>query len=288
VIVEATLRLTRVETAWMRVDTERCRDVDDVLDRMAADEDGGGYSVARIDGVASGQKLGRAVLTRASHASLEELPAAIRSHPLRLEPGRGPRAPTALPGWLRGRAGARAFDEVRYRWAPRGGRTTLRPLVSFLQRPNTMRLRSRTPRHAAIVRYRFAVPSGAERTLQRVLEGLAISRCPSLRTVLIRSGTGSSLLSFPIAGWTLALDMPAASPDLGPLLDGFDRLVVEAGGRVDLAEDSRLRPEHLPAMYGELDRWLEIREQLDPRGTMRSDLSRRLGLVEPGRTSART
>jgi decaprenylphospho-beta-D-ribofuranose 2-oxidase len=288
VIIEATLGLTRVETAWMRVDTERCRDVDDVLGRLGAAEDGGGYAVARIDGAASGQNLGRAVLTRANHAAIEELPAAIRSHPQRLEPGWRSYAPTAVPAWMSGRVGARAFDAVRYRWAPRGGSTKLRPLASFLQRPDTGGGRSRPSGHAAIIRYRFAVPSGAERTLQRVLEGSAINPCRSLRTVLTRSGLGSGLLSFPIAGWTLALDFPAASHHLGPMLDGFDRLVVEAGGRVDLAEDSRLRPELLPAMYGELDRWLEIREQLDPRGTMRSDLARRLGLVEPGRTPAGT
>ncbi len=88
-------------------------------------------------------------------------------------------------------------------------------------------------------------------------------------------------LSFPLAGWTLTLDMPRAAPGLELLLMDFDQLVVEAGGRVYLAKDWRLRPEVLEAMYPRLAQWRAVRDQADPDGRWRSDLGLRTGLIAP-------
>ena len=73
--------------------------------------------------------------------------------------------------------------------------------------------------------------------------------------------------------------MPAGLPGLGPLLDGLASIVAGAGGRVYFSKDSRMRPDLVETMYPQLPRWREIQARLDPQGRMRSDLSRRLGLV---------
>ncbi len=90
---------------------------------------------------------------------------------------------------------------------------------------------------------------------------------------------GPGLLSFPIEGWTLAIDIPGRAPGLAAALDRADLLVASAGGRVYLAKDARMSPERLAAMYPELPRFLEVRARVDPHERLRSDLSRRLGLT---------
>lgn len=68
VVTEATIRLLPVETSLISVDTERCRDLDDLMSRMVSGDDNYRYSVAWIDCVATGASLGRSVLTRGDHA----------------------------------------------------------------------------------------------------------------------------------------------------------------------------------------------------------------------------
>ena len=74
------------------------------------------------------------------------------------------------------------------------------------------------------------------------------------------------------------VDVPTTMPGLGLLLDGLDELVVQAGGRVYFAKDSRVRPGLVPDMYPRLAAWRSVRERVDPHGVMQSDLARRVGL----------
>jgi decaprenylphospho-beta-D-ribofuranose 2-oxidase len=277
VIVEATLRLIPVETAWVTEDIERCSDVDDCMARMAARDDEYRYSVAWIDCLARGARLGRSVLMRGDHAPADALPPGTA--PLERKAGLRVPAPPWAPNGLLRRETVAAFNELYFRRAPRREAGRLVPLDPFFYPLDAVEGWNRMYGSRGFLQYQFVVPFGAEDALRTALERLSGARVASFLAVLKRFGEGSGMISFPMPGWTLALDMPAGDPSLGPLLDGLDRLVADAGGRVYLSKDSRLRPELVPEMYPELDRWRDVVRGLDPDGVMQSDLSRRLDLV---------
>ncbi|WP_069744071.1 FAD-binding oxidoreductase [Streptomyces sp. EN23] len=286
VILGATLRLRRVTTGLMSVSTERAGDLDDLLARFTAGGDRLPYASAWIDLMARGRATGRGILTRGEHATPGMRPA--HAGRIRLAkrsggaPGRSllPGLPP-LPGGLLGPAAAAAAlcNEVRYRGSPRARTGEPRPVPAFFHASDALPDVRPLYGRGGLVRYRFTVGYGQEETLHRVVRRIAARRIPAVRAVLQRFGAAApGPLSFAAPGWSLELDLPAALPDLARFLDGIDEEVAAAGGRVCLAEDSRMRPETAAAMYPRLAEFRELRARLDPAGAFRSDLSRRLGL----------
>lgn len=281
VILAATVELLPVQTSLMSVDTERAADLDDLMARLTADDDRYRYSVAWIDLLARGAGTGRAVLTRGDHAPLDALPARSRARtaPLAFRPLRLPAAPRFVPNGLLGRTSVGLFNEFWYRKAPRVRRGELQRLSAFFHPLDGLPEWNRIYGRGGFVQYQFVVGHGQEEALRQIVRRLSARRCPSFLAVLKRFGDGDpGWLSFPMAGWTLALDIPASMPGLGRFLDELDDIVAGAGGRVYLAKDARLRPELVARMYPRLDDFRALRAAYDPRGAITSDLARRLAL----------
>ncbi|MBB2742788.1 FAD-binding oxidoreductase [Microbispora sp. NBRC 16548] len=279
VIVEATFQCVPIETAWMRVDVERTRDLDQTLETMAATDDGHRYTVAWIDLLARGGRMGRGVLTRGDHAAPGDLPARARGNPLAFAPRPLLSAPPWAPGGLLNRATVRAFNAAWYGKAPATPRRIVQGVAPFFHPLDGVGGWNRMYGPRGFVQYQFVVPLGAEDTLRRVVERLSGAGVVSFLTVLKRFGAGTpGMLSFPMPGWTLALDIPAGQSGLAAMLTEFDGWVAAAGGRLYLAKDSRMSATTMAATYPRLGEWREIRRRADPDGVFVSDLARRLRL----------
>ena len=292
IVTSARLRMLAVSTDRMLVDTDRFFDLDAVMTAMEEGDARYRYSVAWVDcsgsaertrpGGRRGPKVGRAVLTRGDHAGIEHVPAPEQPRAA-LAAARVPRphlrVPRHVPGGLLNRLSIAAFNEAWFRRAPTHRKNELQSMWKFFYPLDGVAEWNRLYGPLGFLQYQFAVPPGRGDVVRAAIGTLSSRRIPAFLAVLKRFGPSSpGPLSFPMPGWTLALDIPIGSEGVGRCLDRLDEMVAEAGGRVYLAKDSRLRPDLVPTMYPRLEELRAVRRRVDPRGVLRSDLSRRLDL----------
>lgn len=281
VILDATFDLAPIETSRLLVDTDRTPDLDTTLALMDESDDDYPYSVAWIDLMRTGSSMGRSILGRGAFAPLDALPERERAPSVAraFAPRTLASFPPFAPAGLINPLSVRVFNELWYRKAPRRRRDELQSITTFFHPLDMVDEWNRVYGPPGFLQWQFVVPFGEEAVLRRIVEALSVEGCTSFLAVLKRFGAANpGPLSFPMPGWTLALDIPAGPSPLGHLLSRLDDNVVAAGGRIYLAKDSRLRPELLEVMYPRLGEWRAVRAEVDPAGVMQSDLSRRLGL----------
>jgi decaprenylphospho-beta-D-ribofuranose 2-oxidase len=278
IVVDATVQMQPIESSRLVVDTDRTQDLDEVMALMAEGDNHYDYSVAWIDILARGSSMGRSILDRGRFATRDEVLAGGVTDPYAYHPHQLPAVPDLVPSGLINKLFCRAFNEAWYRKAPATRRDALLSIEQFFHPLDMVSDWNRAYGRRGFFQWQFLVPDESSEVVRRALERLSSEGVPSFLAVLKRMGPANPApLSFPGKGWTLAFDT-AIEPGLDRLFDELDEMVVEAGGRIYLAKDSRVRPELVPLMYPRIDEWRAVREKVDPQHRFRSDLARRLQL----------
>jgi decaprenylphospho-beta-D-ribofuranose 2-oxidase len=279
VVVRASVQLHPTESAYFLVDTDRTADLDELMALLTdGSDDTYGYSAAWFDTTTTGAALGRAVLTRGSLATLDQLPPKQRRAPLKFDAPQLLTVPDVFPNGLANRYTLRAFSEAWWRKAPKRQRDSVQNISTFYQVLDLFGDWNRLFGTRGFLQYQFVVPFGQEQTFRRVVEKIAHSPYCSGLNVLKRFGEGNiAPLSFPIPGWTITVDIPVAR-GLDRFCNELDELVLAAGGRLYLAKESRASAETIRRGYPRFDEWRKVRDEVDPGRVFSSDMSRRLEL----------
>jgi decaprenylphospho-beta-D-ribofuranose 2-oxidase len=278
VVVRATLRLNRVETAYFLVDTDQIDNLDDLMARQSIDDEKYLESVSWFDSTIAGPHLGRGILTRANHATVADLPKKRRADPLKFDAPQLLTIPNVFPSGMLNKLTARVFNELWYRKSPTK-HGAVQNITQFLHPLDIMGEWNRVYGPRGFLQYQYVVPFGQEEAVKRSVRMIVESGHVSALNVLKRFGKGNKApLSFPVEGWTLAVDLPVRR-GLEDLCADLDKLVLDAGGRLYLAKESRTTPEMMRQMYPRLDEWRKVRHTADPEGVFVSDMARRLSLV---------
>jgi decaprenylphospho-beta-D-ribofuranose 2-oxidase len=278
-IVEATFRLRPVETGWMRNRTIVATDLDSTMKALRQAENAT-YSVAWIDCLARGGSTGRSLIYVAEHASLED----IAQAPTDLEPfppAQPPRLaiPVDLPAMTLNHLSVTAFNELYFRQGARkSSEAALVHWNPYFFPLDGVVAWNRIYGRRGFVQHQCVIPAAsAAAVLGEILEQITNAGSASFLTVLKQLGPSHGKMSFPMDGYTLAVDFPLREGLLERLAE-IDRLVSRAGGRVYLAKDARQSRETFEAGYPGLREFREIRHSIGADGRIISRLSERLGI----------
>jgi decaprenylphospho-beta-D-ribofuranose 2-oxidase len=277
-IVEVSVRLHRVPSAWYRVRYERAHDLDSALAQLARGDNHYRYSVAWIDCLARGKNLGRSVLMLGNEASPDELAPKWQATPYS-SPKKPPHTvPFDMPGWCLNAYSVAAFNQAFY--TKHADCEKIVDYDTYFYPLDAVHEWNRIYGKRGFVQFQVLFPDDtASAGLREVLEAISEARLASFLAVLKRSGPANeALLSYLEPGFTLALDIPNHPTLLAPLLIKLDGLLVRYRGKVYFAKDTLCSPEIIPAMYPRLDEFRAIKAKLDPEGRIRSHLSERLKL----------
>ncbi|MDH4318796.1 MAG: FAD-binding protein, partial [Desulfobulbaceae bacterium] len=228
------------------------------------------YSVAWIDCLAKAAHLGRSLVMLGEHGENGELKAG------------SPKAltiPVDLPGGLLNTYSIKAFNFLYYN---KVRQTKIQRNVHyepFFYPLDAIHQWNRIYGKKGFTQYQFVLPTSAGREgMKAVLKKIADSGRGSFLAVLKAFGPANhNLLSFPMSGYTLALDFKI-DDGLFAFLDELDAMVLDYGGRLYLAKDVRMNEATFKKSYPQWTSFQKIREHYGATSSFNSLQSQRLGL----------
>lgn len=278
VIYAATLRLKKVPSAYIRQRTIKTANWAETCRVCAETQQQYTYSVAWIDGLQTGRRLGRGRVLLGEHASAQELKG---KPPFPLHTAGRWSVPFFWPDRVLNTWSLKAFNALYYHRPVRRAADALIHYDPYFYPLDALRGWNRLYGRRGFLQYQIAVPhaDGAE-VIADLLGRIARQGVASPLAVLKTFGPPSAgLLSFPLAGYTLALDIPLRDAGTIPFLRALNKILVESQGRVYLAKDAILEREDFAAMYPQLEQFKAVKRKYDPEHRFRSCLSDRLGIT---------
>lgn len=279
IILRVTLAMTRTETAYFIADGLVTHSLDETI---AAHSDGSEsryeYSSAWFDAISGPPKLGRAAISRGSLARLDELPAKLRKDPLAFDAPTLLTLPDVFPNGLANRF---TFGALGTAWYLKSGNYTgkVQNLTQFYHPLDLFGEWNRAYGTEGFLQYQFVVPPAAVEQFKGIIGDIQRSGHYSFLNVFKLFGEGNRApLSYPMAGWNVCVDFPIRR-GLDTFLNGLDARVLEFGGRLYTAKDSRTDAETFHRMYPQIGEWIATRRRVDPDGVFLSDMARRLELA---------
>ncbi|MEM6632581.1 MAG: FAD-binding oxidoreductase [Bacteroidota bacterium] len=276
IIRTAWITLIPIESSLIRMTTVRARNLEEIL-KLFEQHQNRTYSVAWIDCFSRGKKEGRSLLMLGEHATRKEIK---KKKELAAKHGTKYRVPFNFPNFALNPLSIKAFNSLYYHKQIHEVSSNLVGYDSFFYPLDSINDWNRIYGKKGFVQYQCVIPKeNGVKGLREILRRISTVKMGSFLAVLKLMGPNphQSYLSFPMEGYTLALDFPVKKR-LFPFLHLLDKFVTGLGGRVYLAKDARMNPDAFEEMYPGLDNFRYVLQKLGNEGQVNSLLADRLNI----------
>ena len=275
-IINITFKMKPIESSWIKQQYKKTSSISELMDEFESD-DQWNYSVAWIDMLKTGKSLGRGILLRGQHAKAEEI-----NHGLNYSKSRSTNINLNyyMPNRFLNRSVIKAFNSIYYNRNIKGYHEKMVHYESFFYPLDNLGNWNRLYGRRGFMQYQFVIPfSAGRKPLEMILKKIESSRYGSFLAVLKLFGEQESFISFPMKGYTLALDFPVCF-EVFKLMKELDSVVADFGGRLYLAKDARMDSKMFEKTYPFADDFREAISILNDGSTRFSSLlSKRIGLT---------
>jgi decaprenylphospho-beta-D-ribofuranose 2-oxidase len=270
-ILEVEVPLHRIASPWVKTESWRVADIEEYMAALEQTARTWPMTFGWIDCLNRGRSLGRGVLLAGRWATADEAPA--KAPP----PPRERTFPVEMPNWVVNSLTARMANIAYYWGHPRRHASGIMGSEPFFYPLDSVLHWNRVYGPRGFTQYQCVLPRAAGAPAVREFMDLLtrLGGASPLCVIKDCGPEGRGVLSFPLEGTSIAVDM-AVSSDLQRIVDRLNEFVIAAGGRVYLTKDRFTRAEHYRAMEPRLPAFLALREKWDPGRRLRSAQSRRL------------
>jgi decaprenylphospho-beta-D-ribofuranose 2-oxidase len=277
VILAVTFCLKKIETSFLRQKQIKAENLDEAMVLFAEHSDYT-YSVAWIDCLKTGNHFGRSILILGEHATEQE----VRGNQSKLVAKEKSlfTVPFNFPSFVLNQWSVKAFNGMYYAKNYHKVMDNVVHYDGFFYPLDSILNWNRIYGKRGFVQYQFVLPLKQSRDgLKKILGRINKMGMGSFLAVLKLFGEQNDLISFPMEGYTLALDFPMKA-GLLKFLDELDEIVADFGGRIYLSKDARMKKGIFWETYPNAKRFNEILKKYDPDNRFVSNLSTRLMLKD--------
>jgi len=260
-ILEVSFKMRSISAPWIFEERQRCDDIGALVRALRDSAASWPFTVGWLDCLGRG----RGMLSRGRWATPEEAPSTA---PRSLRPVT---VPFSFPNFVLNRHSMRAYNAWTYL------RQGLSPGVtnpeSFFYPLDRILRWNRIYGDRGFTQYQCVLPEAD--AVAPFIDLVRKRATAFLCVVKDCADEGRGLLSFPLPGVSIALDLPVDGSTQSAV-DAMNEAVIDAGGRMYLAKDAFTRAEHFRKMEPRLDAWTEVRKRWDPELRIRSAQSVRV------------